>query len=346
MFIHNRKADYRFDTNSSYLARIESIRTVEHPRVEGAIVSLKLTLSIEGKLVDGELKVPEGRLACEYVDFSSSYEPINQFGRQILSTISGPAFSSFEHLHRLKGVNCECTFGPPNKYTDFQPILSWSAAQNGIWSHRFSGAPFPPYLFRPSGTTYELRFSVGDFDEQGTYQACDGFHQYYQLLMAAGERISSIELMRRRPGHEHLPEKYAMDDRCPVERVLNVPGQELLDNEALRELWKRIHELEDAVEQARSKGDTTLQQVYENELVELRAVLKNVTYWQGKLKKVKFKDSREQSRKAVLGTLATAKKMLADEMPNLADHLDKYVKGLDYGYIYQPPSPAPRWQFS
>jgi hypothetical protein len=324
-------AYHRFQESSWYLAVI-SKPAVQDLAPEPIDLAVKLKLSVLAEDPgDGRRSTPQNQ-AVAYLAFDRALQPLTELTRQVLSSATFTA-GSVEDLAHLQGQIGECRFGPPNPFTNYQPVVAWRPVDvpaGALGAIPLGDCELPPYLFRLHGTHFVLRFAAGRKHEDGIFDARAGLRFTQRLLQRPGRPVDTLELMNE-TGRPTL--------RRPVDR------QEVSDWKAIGDVLRRVTELTDSIDRARA-ADPTLVPLYEEEREKLRAYLARAQDDRGRPRRLHAGDPAEAARKTLANDCERAWQRLANHgMPGLARFLRAAIRIGRDSCLYQPQTPAPNWVF-
>jgi hypothetical protein len=122
--------------------------------------------------------------------------------------------------------------------------------------------------------------------------------------------------------------------------------QEVLDDDALRDIQKELATLNDEIETAKYNCDTATIQRLTDEKEQIKKQLNKDTRFDGKKSRGVATES-DKLRVRIANSLTDAYTLLKKASPplgNLADHLKSAIRGQSPIYIYSP-HPIPTWFF-
>jgi hypothetical protein len=270
--------------------------------------------------------------AVAYLAFNRDLRPLTEFTNQVLSSVTFK-IQSVEDLGHLENQTGECRLGPPNPFTGYQPVVAWRPADvpaGVLETVPLGDCEPPPYLFRLHGTHFVLRWTVGPKREAGIFDACAGLRLTQRLLQRPHRPVDTLELVNETGGPTM---------RRPADR------QEVSDRKAIADVARRIVDLTDSIDRARTE-DPTLVPIYEEERDKLRIYLEQARDDRGRPRRLDAGDPAEAARKAIANDCERAWQQLDNHrMPELARFLRTAIRIGRDSCLYQPPPPAPDWVF-
>jgi 7-cyano-7-deazaguanine synthase in queuosine biosynthesis len=175
---------------------------------------------------------------------------------------------------------------------------------------------------------------------KGTYPRSRGMERLARLLAAPGQGISSLDL---KMGPTANPEfdgsvSAAAEEGCrPTD-----PGAlgEIIDEPYEQGMKARAKELGEAIARARDDGNDEVVETLLSELRWIKVELQGAIGLRGRRRS--FSDEHEAARKTVQKTVASAIESFAETLPELHEHLDRWVE-LGLTCVYDP-VPKERWR--
>jgi len=191
-------------------------------------------------------------------------------------------------------------------------------------------AETPPseFVFRRDGDGWFIRA----FGKEGHFKDRKGFAYLAVLIERAGKPVPIVELIERVEGSPLKKECWQ-----------SVKGtfQQILDDQALQDILRRVKELDEAIEDATRRQDITEAEVFRRERDWLLEQYSATRARNGKSRN--FPTLTNKMSSAISQALRRARDTLREAgMDELADHLKAFSKANEDSYIYSP-SPDIPW---
>lgn len=188
--------------------------------------------------------------------------------------------------------------------------------------------PEPDFCFRRDGDGWFIRA----FGKEGHFKDRKGFAYLAVLIERAGKPVPMVELIERVEGSPLKKECWQS-----VEGTF----QQILDDQALQDILRRVKELDEAIEDAQQRQDVTEAEVFRRERDWLLEQYSATRARNGKSRN--FPTLTNKMRSAISHALRRARDALREAgMDELADHLKAFSKANEDSYIYSP-SPDIPW---
>lgn len=212
--------------------------------------------------------------------------------------------------------------------------------------------PLPPtsladqtFVFAPYGDGYFIR----GFGAEGQFKSTVGLCRLEKLLRDAGRPV----LMTKLVSDGKSPQAVAALDQAIETQEDGESGflqsdtqQEVLDEDAMKDIQRKLMGLDDEIETAKHNCDTATIQRLTDEKEQIKKQLNKDTRFDGKKSRV-VATPMDKLRSRIANSLEDAYKLLKKASPplgNLADHLKSAIRGQRPCYIYSP-KPIPSWSF-
>jgi hypothetical protein len=161
-------------------------------------------------------------------------------------------------------------------------------------------------------------------EEKGHFENLEGFRHIAKLLASQDKAIEAIQLQ-------------GFGD-SPVANEILTP-QFALGTESEKIGRDAIAKREQEIAQAKEAGDQTRVADLQNECNVINKFLEKDEF-----RRLGEPSSREKARKAVVNTIARAKKKIRKPMPEFAKFLDQSILANETSWTYTPLPPAPEWE--
>lgn len=182
--------------------------------------------------------------------------------------------------------------------------------------------PSPTFCWRRCGDMWELRFD----SERGHFSDLVGFGIIAKLL--------------RFPNPSNV--QTALDLANKASQVLESHTQQhVIDEKAKKDFEQRLKDCRDAREEAEARDDAAAIQRVDREVEVITEELRKATGLRGRPRNLGAKSPAESARTSITKAKQRVIKLLEDAtppMPELAQHLTKYISPKDNSLVYQPPS--------
>jgi len=195
-----------------------------------------------------------------------------------------------------------------------------------------TGAEYPKveaeFCFHRDGDGWLVRA----FGEQGHFRNLKGFGYIAKLLTCPGKPVPMVELIASGDANAMATLRTLATAHMP---------QSVLDDDARRNIKRRLEELKADIERAEQSDNFTEAEVLRNEFQRLCEHVKATTRPGGK--STRFSKSTDKMRARIANALKRAYEALRKaEMDELAAHLETSIEAQDDYYIYAP-SPQVPW---
>src|SRR5262249_31311385 len=162
-----------------------------------------------------------------------------------------------------------------------------------------------------------------------------------KLLSKPGQQIHAVTLMGM------TPRRAAMTDPAAIPQGLHghLSRQEIADQESLKDVAKRLRELQADLDRAKKDGESPQIAELEEEKDKLLAYLKAGQGLGGKLRKFAEGDVAKKTADGVRKRFQRLWKYLQEHgMPKAAQHFTRSIKLSGFTFTYLPEEPAPDWK--
>ena len=224
------------------------------------------------------------------------------------------------------------------------------------------GRPNPPFLFRPDGEVFHLRYTEGESTEVGSFprRGWKGLIYFHHLIGRKGTTVQALELsaltgpgvpeterdrydlLSREGGGDYGEPGEDAEEVSPI-GVRRFEGEEVCDFEALRAVQAGLRVAREEKDRAKRDGDHATVERTEQEIAGLEKYLRDALGTDGQRRKIVASLPPEKARKSVGNAMSDVRRRLERTMPALEKHLHQCVNGQGWGYFYNPPGPGPNW---
>lgn len=223
---------------------------------------------------------------------------------------------------------------------------------SGVASACQREAETSPNRFHFNGVMWEISFE-GD-REKGIqlFKGKKGFYYWARLLAHPYTVFKPIDFIkadlqdvRSKPSPESEADKahgkeVAFDDSDVGERLWS-RKEKRMDATYITDLKNRVRGLQSARHQAVSSKNDELLKCLDNELNRIEELLRRDINIRGVIRNISTSEAEKQ-RKSVCNALERARNSIADKLPSLAVHLDRYRKS-GSEISYDPPGNLSKW---
>lgn len=188
------------------------------------------------------------------------------------------------------------------------------------------------FFFIRDGAMWRIRA----FGAEGSFPPRVGFQRIAALIESPGKPIPMLRLVGK-TGGTTMPVADALEHGLnPAQPA----AQRIIDEEALRDLRRRIRELDAGIDAAERDGDVTLADVLGREREVVHDQLKRCLNRGGK--PAAFRGCIENARTAIANSLRRAYADLREAgLAALAGHLEAYIRPEGDDYVYSPLTAIP-----
>ena len=176
-------------------------------------------------------------------------------------------------------------------------------------------------VFRRDGKRWHYMFR----GTSGSCRAVLGLAYIRELLSRPHQRLDAVEL------------ETAVSGRAAVEVPVRDRGEVIADEPMRRDLKQRFGDIASALDEARERADHPTIERLEDERDQLAREAKKLVGWHGRPRRMS--DQVDKARKRVREAVTVAYRAIAEDHPELAEHLRTSIQ-LGTAPVYQPPPDA------